>query len=245
MRRFGIGVVLVVGFIGGTGWPTHARAQGTPDANSAAPFGPPMDDQPIFVHAQLDQFELRAGDGVSSFRWDGEAWAGTDTNRLVIKSEAFVTAGVTEDGDHELLYAHPLSSYFDLQAGVRYDLDALPSRGWAAVGIEGLAPYFFKVAATAYASDGGQFAAKVTGSCEELLTQRLILEPQVELNAYSRPDAARDVAAGLSDIDAGVRLRYEVRRKFAPYAGVTYERVLGNAGHTSGVRAAAGFRIWF
>jgi copper resistance protein B len=244
MRRSGIGAALVFGFIGSSG-ATHALAQSAADPNSAAPFGAPMDDQQPFVHAQLDQFELRAGDGVGSFRWDGEAWAGTDTNRLVIKSEGFVTAGVMEDGDHELLYGHPISTHFDLQAGVRYDLDALPSRGWAAVGIEGLAPYFIKVSATAYASDGGHFAAKVTGSCEELLTQRLILEPQVELNAYSRPDATREVAAGVSDIDAGLRLRYEVRRKFAPYLGVTYERLLLNAGHTHGLRAAAGFRIWF
>jgi copper resistance protein B len=243
MRRFGIGAALILGF-GSIACGPYAQAQSAPDPNAAAPFGAAMDDQQVFVHAQLDQFELRAGDGVGSFRWEGEAWAGTDANRLVIKSEGFVTAGVTEDGEHELLYAHPLSTFFDLQAGVRYDLDALPSRGWAALGVAGLAPYFLKVSATAYASDGGHFAARLTGSCEERLTQRLILEPQVELNAYSRSDAARDVAAGLSDIDAGVRLRYEVGRKFAPYLGVTYERLLGNAGHATGLRAAAGFRLW-
>jgi copper resistance protein B len=244
MRRSGIGAVLMFEFLGNIGCTTVAQAQSTPDPNAAAPFGAPMDDQQVFVHAQLDQLELRAGDGVGSFRWDGEAWAGTDTNRLVIKSEGFVTAGTVEDGEHELLYAHPISTFFDLQAGVRYDLDSLPSRGWAAVGIEGLAPYFFKVSATAYASAAGRFAAKVTGSWEAPLTQRLILEPQIELNAYSRPDAARDVAAGLSDMDAGVRLRYEVRRKFAPYLGVTYERLLVNTEHISGLRAAAGFRLW-
>jgi copper resistance protein B len=245
MRHSGIGTALIVGLLGGIGYATFAQAQSAPDPDAAAPFGAPLDDQQLFEHAQLNQFELRAGDGGDSFRWDGEAWAGTDANRLVIKSEGFVRAGAVEDGQHELLYAHPISAFFDLQAGVRYDLDALPSRGWAALGIEGLAPYFFKVAATAYASDGRHLAAKVTGSDEVLLTQRLIFEPQVELNAYSRPDSARDVAAGVSQIDAGVRLRYEVRRKFAPYLGVTYQRVLGNAGHLNGVRAAAGLRLWF
>ena len=120
----------------------------------------------------------------------------------------------------------------------------LPGRGWAAFGVEGLAPYFIKVAATAYASDAGHLAAKVTASWEASLTQRLIIEPQIELNAYSRPDAARDVAAGVSDIDAGIRLRYEVRRKFAPYAGIAYERRLGPVPRLNAVRAAAGLRVW-
>jgi copper resistance protein B len=237
--------MLLLGIGAGGGHSAVVPAQTLPDPNAAAPFGPPLNDQRVFVHAGLDQFEMRVGEGTGSFRWDGEAWAGTDTTRVVIRSEGFVTDGVTQEAEHELLYERPLSSYFDLQAGLRYDLDALPGRGWAAVGVAGLAPYFVRLSATAYASDAGHLAVKLTASWEAVLTQRLILEPQIELNAYSRPDAARDVAAGVSDIDAGIRLRYEVRRKFAPYVGVAYERRLGPAERIRAVRAAAGFRVWW
>jgi copper resistance protein B len=234
-----------------------ARAQ-TVDLNGAAPFGLPINDQRVYAHAMLNEFEGRFGGPDSAFRWDGEAWVGTDTNRLWLKSEGFVANGIVSDGDHELLYDHPISPFFDIQAGLRYDRDSFASRSWAAVGLEGLAPYFFQFSATLYASDAGHFAAKVEVSYEELITQRLILEPLAELNAYTRSDSARGVASGLSDMDIGVRLRYEVSRKFAPYLGVAYERTYGppvlemaaSQGLTDTARSgewrfAVGLRTWW
>ena len=166
-----------------------------------------------------------------------------------LKSEGLAAAGKTEDGQQQVLYSRPISTYFDLQAGLRYDLDSASGRGWGALGVEGLAPFFFKVSATAYASDEGHYAAEVTVSYEQLLTQRLIVEPEVELNAYTRPDPARQLGAGLSDLDAGVRLRYEFSRKVAPYLGLVYERKPGRnalAGErTDAVRLAIGLRAWF
>lgn len=223
------------------------------DSSAAAPFGPPAADDQLYVHGLLDEFEGRFGGADAAFRWEGEAWVGTDTNRLWLKSEGFEVNGRVEDGDHELLYARPVSTYFDVQAGVRYDLDSAAGRGWAAVGVEGLAPYFFQLSATLYASDSGHCASRLLVSYEELLTQRLILEPLAELNLYTRPDRARDVGAGLSDLDTGLRLRYEVSRKFAPYFGVVYERTYGPGASPSatdtlrsitGWRFALGIRAW-
>lgn len=218
----------------------------------AAPFGiAPVDDEHIFYHAVLDEFEGRFGrDG--SFRWEGEAWAGTDMNRIYLRSEGEVTDGKVEDGQQELLYARPISTYFNLQAGVRYDLDSAPGRGWAAFGVEGLVPLFFHVAATGYASDEGHFAAKLEGSYDLLLTQTLILQPQAEMNFYSKDDPARRIGSGLSDIDLGLRLRYEVSRKFAPYIGVAYESKFGETAdfartigeHPSDLRLVVGVRAW-
>jgi copper resistance protein B len=238
----GCWVVLV-----GLGCP-QARADAG-DVSAAAPFGQPVADDRVYVHGLLDEFEGRVGGGPeASFRWDGEVWAGTDTNRLWLKSEGVASDGRARDGDQELLYARPISPYFDLQTGVRYDLDSARGRGWAAVGVEGLTPYLFHLSATLYASDAGHFAAKVVASYDELLTQRWILQPLVELNAYTRADAEREIGAGLSDLDAGLRLRYEFSRKFAPYLGVIYERVRG-AGPPSELshdwRFAAGVRVWF
>ena len=208
-------------------------------ADAAAPFGMPDMDDRVYVHALFDELEGLFGGGDPTLRWEGEAWAGTDSGRLWFKSEGQLLNGRVQSGDHELLYARPVSEFFDLQAGVRYDLDSAAGRGWGALGIEGVAPYLFDVSATVYASDGGHFAARMKFSRELLLTQRLVLTPGVELNAYSRADPARDVASGVSEIEAGLRLRYEISRKFAPYAGLVYER------GSRGWRAAAGVRAWY
>ncbi len=233
----------------------HAQAN---DASAAAPFGSPVEDERVFVHGLLNELEGRFGGADAAFRWDGEGWAGTDANRLWVKTEGTVVNGLTEGGQHELLYDRPVSPFWDLQAGLRYDVDSFASRGWGAVGIEGLAPQFFEFSATLYASDAGHFAAKIVGTYEVMITQRLFLEPQVELNAYTKPDPARAVASGLSDVDTGLRLRYEFSRKFAPYLGVVYERAYGPPPAPSGQgtavigqsrsgdwRFALGVRAWF
>ncbi len=222
------------------------------DANVAAPFGPPVEDRRIYWHGLLDPFEGRIG-GENSFRWDGQAWVGTDTNRLWFKSEGTVaSSGRVSDGIHEALYDRPITTYFDAQAGLRYDIDSGPSRGWAALGVQGLAPQWFDVEATAYASDAGHFAARLKTFYDLLLTQRLILQPEIELNFYSKSDPGRGVGSGLSDLDAGLRLRYEVRRKFAPYIGVVFEDKVGGTAafarqdneSTSDVRFVFGIRSW-
>ncbi len=230
-----------------------AQAQMTMGGPSAAaPFGAPVDDEHVFYHLLLDQLEGRFG-RESSFRWEGEGWAGTDMNRIVFKTEGTVSKGIMGEGDQELLYARPISTYFNVQGGLRYDLDSAPGRGWAAFGIEGLAPLFFHVSATGYVSDRGHLAGKLEGNYDLLLTQTLILQPQLEMNFYSKDDPKRMIGAGLADLDAGLRLRYEITRKFAPYIGVTYENRFGDSArfarlageHASDLRFSAGARIWF
>jgi len=182
--------LLALGFANG------AAAQ-TQHDNDAAPFGPPVMDQHVFYHLMLNQLEGRFGD-TNSFRWSGEAWLGTDENRLWLRSEGTLADGRVDDGQHELLYARPISTYFNAMVGGRYDGDSAPGRGWGAIGIEGLAPLFFRVAATGYVSGDGHLAAKLEGSYDLLLTQQLILQPQVEMNFYTRDDPARDVGSGLA-----------------------------------------------
>jgi copper resistance protein B len=228
----------------------HAWAQTAPVAgNDAAPFGvAPVDDERVYIHGLFDQFEGRIGDG-AALRWEGEAWAGTDTNRVWLRSEGSATgAGQVTDGQQEVLYDRPVSPYFDVQIGLRYDLDSRPGRAWAALGVEGLTPYLVHVAGTVYARDGGHFAAKVEAFRDIVLTQHVVLQPQAEMNAYSRQDPAREIGAGVSDIDAGLRLRYDVTRKFSPYAGLTYGRAFGGTAkedQAPGLEFAVGLRSWF
>lgn len=214
----------------------------------------PVMDRSIFYHAMLDQLEDRWNGRNHEFRYDGQAWAGTDYDKLWLKSEGLVTnRGQFSDGQHELLYDRAVSSYFDVQAGVRVDLDDLKTRTWAALGVQGLAAYFFDVEATAYASDNGHFAARLKASYDLLITNRLILQPEAELNFYSKSDPGRRTGSGLSDIDAGLRLRYEFSRKFAPYIGVSYTGRFGQSAsyarqegeNPHSVRLALGVRTWF
>ncbi len=250
MRLWPLGVLVALVAIGSRA-PANAQMTMGP-ASDAAPFGAPVDDEYVFYHAMLDQFEGRFGrDG--SFRWEGEAWAGTDTNRVLLRSEGELTHGSVEDGQQELFYSRPISPFFNAQFGARYDLDSRPGRGWAAFGIEGLAPLFFQIAATGYVSDEGRLAAKVEGSYDLLLTQRLILQPQMELNFYSKADQVRRLGTGLSDLDTGLRLRYEVSRKFAPYIAMTYENKFGETAdfarsdreRTADLRFTVGIRSGF
>ena len=209
----------------------------------------------IFAHLLLDQFEGRMSGPNREFRWDGEGWIGTDMNKLWIKSEGVVSNGLVNDGDQEFLYDRPIPHlrYFDAQVGVREDWDSGPSRTWAAVGIEGLAPYLFEFAPTLYIRNGGNVAGRINGSYELLFTQRLIAEPEVELNFYNKDDRARGIGSGLSEIDTGIRLRYEFSRKFAPYIGFAYNGKYGDtvryarqAGEpASDPRFVFGIRAWF
>lgn len=234
-----------------------ASAWGHDDAMStsnAAPFGSPVDDERVYVHALLEEFEYRAASSDNVSRWEGEAWVGTDNNRLWLRSEGEVDQhGAVKDGQTELFFDRPVTSFFDLQTGVRYDLDSAPGRAWAALGVEGLAPYFLRGAATVYASDSGHFATKVQGSYDLLITQRLILQPQIEANAYTASDPRRRQGSGFSDLDAGLRLRYEVNRKFAPYLGVSYKRTFAQTATyaradgtpVGDLNVLVGVRAWF
>ena len=213
----------------------------------------PVMDREILAHAIFSQLEGRSNGRNTEFRWEGQGWAGTDYDKLWIKSEGTLSNGALDDGQQQFLYSRAVTTYFDLQGGLRSDIDSRPTRNWAAFGIQGLAPYFFDLEVTGYVSGEGHLAAKLEASYDLLLTQRLILQPQIELNVYSKGDPARLVGAGFSDIDTGLRLRYEIDRKFAPYVGVVYEGKFGQTANfarragesTSDVRFAFGVRVWF
>jgi copper resistance protein B len=238
--------------------PAQAQTVSASGQSSAPPLQyvggmPEMMDSAAFGHVLFEQLEDRWNGSDHSFRFDGQGWYGTDYDKLWVKSEGEVGAGGRfSDGQHEVLYDRATSTFFDIQAGVRIDADSGPTRAWAALGVQGLAVYFVDVEATAYASDRG-VAARLKASYDLLITQRLILQPEAEFNLYSASDRARGVGSGLSDIDAGLRLRYEISRKFAPYVGVSYQGRFGQSADfarkehesTSDARLAFGVRAWF
>jgi copper resistance protein B len=231
-----------------------AESQAVANPNNTSPYGQAMGDNPVLAHLVIDQLEARVGNGGADLRWETEGWVGTDEWKFWVRDEGErLSEGRVEDGQLEAFIAKPVSTYWNVLVGGRYDLDSGPGRGWAAVGVEGLAPRFFNVSATAYAGPSG-LAGKLEAYYDQLLTNRLILQPEAEADFYSQNDPARKVGAGLSDIDAGIRLRYEITRKIAPYIGVAWQPVFGRtadyaraAGEETGpaVRFAVGITSWF
>lgn len=212
-----------------------------------------MDDASRIGMVLLDRVEWRnAADGDAG-AWEGHAWYGGDYNKFWFKTEGVRTRGQTEDARVELLWDRIVARWWSLQAGLRQDFGAGPPRSWAAVGAQGLAPYWFDIEATLYLGDGGRSAARFQADYELLLTQRLILQPELELNLYGKRDAQRGLGSGLSDLDLSLRLRYEFRREFAPYIGIVWSRAFGETADfrraggegISDTRFVAGLRIWF
>jgi copper resistance protein B len=227
------------------------------DADRAAAVPPahdhPVHDNSIRSYVVFDRLEVWNADEGAGMEWEGQSWVGTDLNRLWLRSEGERVDGRTHSADLEVLYGHSLSPWWDVVAGIRHDFKPGASQDFAAIGVMGLAPYKFEVAATAYIGQSGQTSARIEVEYETLLTNRLILQPLVEVNLYGRDDARRGIGSGLSTIEAGLRLRYEFTRQFAPYVGIVHEHAFGatadllreDGAGTDDTRITAGVRIWF
>lgn len=198
--------------------------------------------------------EAQFRNGRDGFEWDGEGWYGGDINRLWIKSEGEGAFGRSiERAEVHALYSHAIGPYFNLQGGLRYDFKPNPSRVYATIGFEGLAPSFFEVEGALFLSNKGELMARLEGYYDQRITQRLILQPRAELNFAAQNTREIGVGSGLSDAEVGLRLRYDIRREFAPYVGVQYRRAFGDtrkylrqAGEEAGGWSLlTGVRMWF
>lgn len=207
-----------------------------------------------FHKVQFNLAEYQAGKGSDGYRWDASAWFGGDIDRLALKSEGEGNFG--EQVDHaevQALWSHAVDPYWNLQGGVRQDFGHGPDRTYAVLGIEGLAPYWFDLGASAFVSTKGDVLARIEGDIDQRITQRLILQPRLEANFAAQDIPENAIGSGLSNVELGLRLRYELRREFAPYVGVSWDRKFGDTARFAravGEQAAstnfvAGIRFWF
>ncbi|MBP7366902.1 MAG: copper resistance protein B [Pseudoxanthomonas sp.] len=227
------------------------------DADRAAAFAPlhagHAHGAGIHSKIQFNRLETWDADPGSGQAWEGRAWFGGDLRRLWLRSEGERIGGSTHGADLEVLYGHATGPWWDLLAGLRHDFSPGPSRTWAAIGVQGLAPYKFEVSATAYVGSGGHTAFNAEVEYELLFSSRLILQPLLEVELHGRDDPRRGIGSGLSTMEAGLRLRYELNRRFAPYLGLVHERSFGGTAdlrrlHDEPVRDTrwvAGLRVWF
>ena len=201
----------------------------------------------------IDQLEAFHGRDANGQSWEIQGWYGSDSDKLWLRSEGERSRGKLEDGNVEVLWNRNVATFWSTQLGVRHDFGEGPARSWAAFGVQGLAPYWFELEATGYAGAGGRTAARLRTEYELLFTQRLILQPEAEINLYGKNDPQRRIGRGISDVQFGLRLRYEIRRQFAPYVGVNWIRRVGTSADYARQdrqpvldrQIVAGVRIWF
>ena len=211
-----------------------------------------MEDDPILTKFMLNEFETsdEAGNPLSL---NAQMWIGKDLNKFWIKTEAEQEDGRTEESEIQLLYSKAIAPYWDVQIGVRQDTVSQIDREWAVVGLEGLAPYFFEINTALFIGESGQAVIRLEAEYELMLTQKLVLSPEVEANFYVKDDLDRGTGTGLSNLETGIRLRYEIKREFAPYIGITWNNLFGKSAdiaetagdETNSSAFVIGVRTWF
>lgn len=211
-----------------------------------------MEDDAAIGSINIDELEAFDSQDAHGVAWELQGWYGTDYNKLWIEAEGERVDGST-DMRVEVLWDRIVSPWWSVQAGVRHDVQEGPSRTWAAFGVQGTAPYFVEIDATVYAAEEGRSALRFGASQEWLITQRLIIEPELELTGFGKADVENRIGSGLSELNIGLRMRYEFLRELAPYLGVEWERKLGNTADLiraddsdpSELRFVVGMRAWF
>ncbi|MEH6472766.1 MAG: copper resistance protein B [Halopseudomonas sp.] len=211
------------------------------------------EDDPLLYKVIVDQLEYRDADGPNPMAWAIDGWIGKDLNKLWIKTEGERINGVTEELEVQTLYSKAVAPFWDLQAGWRHESLPAPDRDWAVVGVQGLAPYLFEVNAALFVGKSGRTAARFEAEYEFMLTQRWVLSPEIELNLLGKSDPERGLGSGLTDTELGLRLRYEIRREFAPYIGINWSKLYSDTADyareegekTEGGQFVVGVRAWF
>jgi copper resistance protein B len=215
--------------------------------------GHTVHDRSVNYYVLFDQLEWQSNAGGTGLNADMKGWVGRDRDRLWFRAEGDGEDGRVGEAEAHVLYGRQFSRWWDVVAGVRQDFEPGPSRTWAVLGIQGLAPYWFEVELTGYVGPSGRTHLRGEVEYELLLTNHLVLQPLVEVELFGKSDPERGIGAGLSATDVGLRLRYEFTREFAPYLGVTWNNKWGRTADFAeaagedpgGARFVAGLRLWF
>lgn len=222
-------------------------------ALSTSVYAAGMEDDPITTKVMIDQLEKRVTDGDDPLVLEAQAWIGKDLNKFVIKADVEQVKGETEELELQALYSRAIDPYWDFQIGVRQDQKPKPNRNWLALGFQGLSPYWFEIDSTLFIGEEDQIELRFSAEYEWMLTQRWVLSPEVEFNFHSKDDAITGTGSGLSDSQLGIRLRYEIKREFAPYIGVNWNKKYGGTAdfarndgeEVDSTQFVLGIRAWF
>lgn len=204
-------------------------------------------DDPIRTMFIMDKFEILNNDENTKV-WEGSFYIGHDIDKLYLYSEGETSSDGMDASQNELVYSRAIAPFWDIQAGIAYDKNDDASKTWVEIAIAGLAPYFFETRAALLFNSDGNVGLRLNAEYEALITQKLILTPSLEADFYTKDDPRMHLRSGISAIEAGLRLRYEFVREFAPYIGVTWEKTFANTRDYNPVNETnliIGVRFWF
>ena len=212
-----------------------------------------MLNEQLYSQVLIDRLEYRWHAHGHTLDWNGQAWIGGDYQRLWLKTEGrrLGGGGGVDEAELQVLYGRLIAPFWDIQAGLRYDERPRPSRTYAVFGVQGLAPYWFEVEATAFLSERGDLSARLEAEHDLFITQRWIVQPRIETNVAAQAVEELGVGQGINDVSAELRLRYEWRREFAPYVGIAWTKSMGatarfaRGDETESGAVVVGIRAWF
>lgn len=219
-------------------------------------FAGDMEDDPLLATLIVDKLEMRTADGSNPVEWDAHGWIGKDLNKFWFKTEGEYRKEKIEKVEFQALYSRAIDPNWDLQIGARkdtYQEPGKPDRNWLAMGFNGLAPYNFDIDTALFLGEDGRSSFRFKTEYEILLSQKLILVPELEMDFFGKNDPATKTGSGLSETELGLRLRYEIRREFAPYIGVNWSKLWGKTADYAkeeredydDVQFVIGVRFWF
>ena len=196
------------------------------------------------TQAERLEYGEGAGDDPGALVWDLQGLYGGDYNRFVWKTE-----GESADGDTavelQLLYGRAWTAFFDLQFGIRYAEADAGDVAAAVAGVQGVLPYNVETDVALFLSEDGDVTGRAEFEKDFLLTERWVVQPRAEFDVALQDVPALGIDSGLTKLALGLRLRYEITRKLAPYLGVAWERHDTAGGEEADTRALAGLRFWF
>lgn len=211
--------------------------------------------EPLLSQVLIDRLEYQTNEGDEAITWDAQGWYGGDAERVWVKTEGsyLLETDKTDEAELQVLYGRAIARFWDIQTGIRQDFRPHPTRTYGVIGVQGLAPQWFEVDAAVFVSDEGDVSARVSAEYDLFVMQRLILQPRTELNFAVQDVKELGVGSGLSSAQLGLRLRYEIRREFAPYIGVSWTRLVGDTEdfaradgeNVEPLSFVAGVRVWF
>lgn len=238
--------------------PAAAPALPTPTAaERAAAFpdvpGHALQDSDLRAYWLFDRLEYQKADEGTALSWDAEGWIGGDVDRLWLRSQGERTNGHTEQAELQALYGHAVTPWWTLLGGVRQDFKPESPQTWAAFGVQGEPLADLDTEATFYLGENHQTSLRLEGEYDLAITSSLVLQPRMEANFFSRNDPVRQQGSGLSTLEAGLRLRYEIMPEIAPYIGVNWTKSYGRTldyareegDDAEEARLVVGVRLWY